>query len=166
MSRMTENELRSAIDNANEGEAGFLFCVSALARYFDNCEYRNEFVISYSSVQWMFEELSCGPKQFKLGSGESEGCVYKKSEITRQFLPGLVDLIKSVTKWAIDEEPYEYNITNELIEPVMADLRSRFGEGSNLKQRCFDVFFKVCGSDSDTYAFNGDFFLYLSNAFS
>lgn len=164
MSYMTEKELRSAFDNANEGEAGFLSCVSALTRYFDTCEYRNEFVISYSSVQWIFEELSRGPKQFKLSSSESESCVYKKSEITRQYLPKLVDLIKAVLKWVSDEEPYEYNITNELIEPVMADIKRRFGEGSNLKQRCFDVFFKVSGSDSDTYAFNGDFFLYLSNA--
>lgn len=165
MSRMTEKELRSAFDNANEGETGFLSCVSALTRYFDTCEYRNEFVISYSSVQWMFEELSRGPKQFKLSSSESESCVYKKSEITRQYLPKLVDLIKAVLKWVSDEEPYKYNITNELIEPVMADIKRRFdNEDCNLKQHCFYTFFTDSGSGNDTYVFNGDFFLYLSKA--
>lgn len=165
MSCMTEKELRSAFDNANEGEAGFLSCVSALTRYFDTCEYRNEFVISYSSVQWIFEELSRGPKQFKLSSSESESCVYKKSEITRQYLPKLVDLIKAVLKWVSDEEPYEYNITNELIEPVMAEIKRRFdNEDCNLKQHCFYTFFTDSGSGNDTYIFNGDFFLYLSKA--
>ena len=165
MSCMTEKELRSAFDNANEGEAGFLSCVSALTQYFDTCEYRNEFVISYSSVQWIFEELSRGPKQFKFSSSESESCVYKKSEITRQYLPKLVDLIKAVLKWVSDEEPYEYNITNELIEPVMADIKRRFdNEDCNLKQHCFYTFFTDSGSGNDTYVFNGDFFLYLSKA--
>ena len=165
MSCMTEKELRSAFDNANEGEAGFLSGVSALTRYFDTCEYRNEFVISYSSVQWIFEELSRGPKQFKLSSSESESCVYKKSEITRQYLPKLVDLIKAVLKWVSDEEPYEYNITNELIEPVMADIKRRFdNEDCNLKQHCFYTFFTDSGSGNDTYVFNGDYFLYLSKA--
>lgn len=165
MSCMTEKELCSAFNDADEGEAGFLSCVSALTRYFDTCKYRNEFVISYGSVQWMFEELSCGPKQFKLSSSESESCVYKKSEITRQYLPKLVDLIKAVLKWVSDEEPYEYNITNELIEPVMADIKRRFdNEDCNLKQHCFYTFFTDSGSGNDTYVFNGDFFLYLSKA--
>ena len=165
MSCMTEKELCLAFNDADEGEEGFLSCVSALTRYFDTCEYRNEFVISYSSVQWMFEELSCEPKQFKLSSSESESCVYKKSEITRQYLPKLVDLIKAVLKWVSDEEPYEYNITNELIEPVMADIKRRFdNEDCNLKQHCFYTFFTDSGSGNDTYVFNGDFFLYLSKA--
>ena len=164
MSYMTEKELRSELDCAQEGTKGFLTLSSALARFFNSCEYRNVYTISYNIVQWSFEELASGPKDFKGSDKKRNVSFYKKSEINKSYLPSLVELIRALLKWAEDEEIYQYDVTNDLIEPVIDTIKKRFLAKKDLREICFDLFFAVDTSKKKDFVFNGDFFRYLSGA--
>jgi len=161
---MTDSELYE-IRSKGKGIEGFIATANALARYMGECQYRNEYTIAYQNVQITLDELSRTPRDFGYDYRDIVNATpLEQSDVDKLLLP-LTELCRSLAKWASQEAPYSYDITNEpianaiqLISDNICSAGRKFDEG-----KVEQLFFSA-GNRENTYEYCGDFFYELAKA--